>query len=177
LTDIGKGVYSAMITPDDAERIFTTGFMRFIDHAVGNIRFKLEFPESIDHLSSAGEEISSNAEDVQTINFSYNDSQFFLEKFKAKTLLEGDEIFVLEISYDDENGDPSVIRIEKTADGLLNSGEDQIMTASVIVALAELITGRIECSEIIESGLYTYSNQNELFSTYKDLIDSYCNLL
>ncbi len=175
LTDIGKGVYSAMITPEDAQRIFTDGFTRFIDYAVADIRFKLEYPQEATHLSSAAEQTYTVASDVQTINFSYNDEQFFLEGITSDSLLEQQDEFVLEITYEDASGEPAVQRLERSVSELDGQGSDEILTASIIVALANLVSGELSCEAVFSSGLYASPVESVLFQRYQSLVNSFCS--
>ena len=175
LTDIGKGVYSAMITPEDAERIFTTGFTRFIDHAVEDIRFKLAFPDAVSHVSSAAEQISTVASEVQTINFAFNDSQYFLEVFSAEQLLEPAATFILEISYQDEDGETVVSSTEKQVRDILGSDPDQILGALMVTTLANLVSGTVQCTDVVASGLFNAGNTSEIYTKYHALISTHCN--
>lgn len=182
LTDIGKGAYSAMITPEDAETIFTQGFMRFINNAVEDVRFKLTMPSSVRHQQTAAEEVSQEKEDIQSINLSYNDSQFFLELFSTKDTLDLDEVFIFEISYVDSNGDEQVIEIENSIDTLLGKGSAQILSATAVTTLAQLISTELECNDVKQTAFYLNEITEEEFEDfsmyikYKKLIDQYCNL-
>lgn len=175
LTDIGKGVYSAMITPTDAKRIFTKGFIRFIDHAVENIRFQLTYPNSWVHAASAAEEVSENKEDVQTVNFSYNSSQFFLEQFTANLEREGidDENIILSITYDEDDTNQEV-SINLPVAELLAKGEAEIKAAAAVYVLAGLVAKTISCQDVKESGLYSQEIEHEVFIKYKGAINQYC---
>lgn len=176
LTDIGKGVYSAMITPEDGRRIFTQGFSRFIDHAVSDVRFRLEFPNGFSHLLSAAEEVSSVAEDVQTINFSFNDSQFFFELFSTPDSWSSDDEFILEVSYVDSEGERVSHELTETVDTLLGAEKSQIYAAAAVSVLARLVSGAIGCTDVTGSALYSLNVDDAIFDTYKGLIDQYCSI-
>lgn len=176
LTDIGKGVYSAMITPEDGRRIFTQGFSRFIDHAVSDVRFRLEFPNGFSHLLSAAEEVSSVAEDVQTINFSFNDSQFFFELFSTPGSWSSDDEFILEVSYVDSEGERVSHELIQTVDTLLGAEKSQIYAAAAVSVLARLVSGAIDCTDVTGSALYSLNVDDAIFDNYKGLIDQYCSI-
>ena len=176
LTDIGHSVYSAMITPEDGERIFSDGFMRFIDHAIEDVRFKLSYPIGLHHIFTASEQASTEESDVQEINFSFNDSQFFFELFSATNIQDRESIFTLEATYKNTNGEQTKITIEKTLADMLNAGGSQIQNAAMITTLAQLVAQNISCTEITGSTLYASDNTAPLFDKYKDLIDRYCSL-
>ncbi len=176
LTDIGKGVYSAMITPEDGRRIFTQGFSRFLDHAVSDVRFRLEFPNGFSHLLSAAEEVSSVAADVQTINFSFNDSQFFFELFSTPGSWSSDDEFILEVSYVDSEGERVSHELTQTVDTLLGAEKSQIYAAAAVSVLARLVSGAIGCTDVTGSALYSLNVEDAIFDTYKGLIDQYCSI-
>ncbi|NRB38014.1 MAG: VWA domain-containing protein [Pseudomonadales bacterium] len=176
ITDIGKGVYSAMITPNDAQRIFSDGFMRFIDHAVAEVRFKLDYPDNMTHERSGAEEVSQNPEDVQTINFAFNDEQFFIESFSSDPSPVGTEEFILEIEYEDENGNMATQQISMSINDLKMHGSDQIKSAASVLLLTQLIGAAITCDEVQSSGLYYQEVYTAIFSVYKQYIDTYCQL-
>jgi len=172
LTDIGKGVYSAMITPEDAERIVTDGFSRFIDSAVTDVRFKLTYPQSLDQFQTASEEISTEASEVQTINFAYNSDQFFVEIFKGEPNLEEELTFTA--YFLDDEGDRDSVSVTATVGELLGLGEDQIKSGLLVTRLAKLVGDELNCSEIQESALYMNDVTTDVFETYKMAIDSLC---
>ena len=174
LTEAGKSVYSAMITPTDAERIFTNGFSRFIDHAVQDVLFKLEFPPSLNHFRSAAEEISRNANDISTINFAYNSEQFFLEVFSSETGSLPTEEITLEISYKSDDGETLTIELNQEVQDLLNNGVNEITAASAVTALARLISGDTSCTTVQASSLYARNIEHAVFTKYKEAIRKLC---
>ena len=178
LTEEGKGVYSAMITPTDAERIFgEKGFIRFIDSAVDDVKFKLEYPSGLEHIVSSAEEVSENADEVQSIAFAYNDDQFFFEIFEITENYDDSKEMVFEISYTDADGESAVIRRSATLASLAGEGEPQIKAAAAVSTLAYLISqSDLECDEVLSSGLYQEETGTELFLAYKDYITDFCSL-
>ena len=177
LTDLGKGTYRALITPQDATRIFVDGFMSFIDNAVDNVRFKIEYPGNLTHYVSAAEEVSQNPEEVQPIGFSYNSEQFFFEAFHSDTPLLANQEFTLEIEYDDELGQRTTESITLPLYDLLGRGEKKIKTAASIVTLANLVNGLMTCDQVFASGLYSQAVDEPLFISYKNSIDQLCSIL
>ena len=175
LTDIGKGGYFAMVTPGDSERIFGKGFVRFIDDAVSDIQFKLTYPESFRYLaaSSSAEQVSQEPDEVQTTNFAFNSEQFFLEKFAAKDLIEGEK-FILEIEFDGVD-ERKVLKIEKTVDELIGNGRDQIIAASSVGMLADLIGWRINCNKVRSTSFLDLDSESTVYIDYKALITQFCS--
>ena len=165
-----------MITPPDAQRIFTHGFTRFIDHAVAEVRFKLDYPAIMTHERSGDEEISQDPEDVQPINFAYNDEQFFIESFSSDSSPTGSETFILEVEYEDENGELTTEEIALSINDLSMHGSDQIKSAASVLLLTQLIGGAIQCDRVLSSGLYYQEVYTAIFIDYKKYIDTYCQL-
>ncbi|HEY7773419.1 MAG TPA: VWA domain-containing protein, partial [Marinagarivorans sp.] len=119
LTDIGKGTYSALITPYDAERIFSDNFMRFLSPAVKNVKFQLTYPSELTQFYSAAEDISTDPDEVSSVNFSYNSEQFFLELFEGDYFLDPELAITLSVTYTDANNDDQKISFSKTLAELL----------------------------------------------------------
>jgi Ca-activated chloride channel family protein len=176
LTEHGKGVYSAMITPNDAERIFTSGFTRFIDSAVTDIKFKLEYPASLLHAVSSAEEISENSDDIQSIDFAYNSDQFFFELFSPQEDFSDEYEVTLQIQYQGDDNQQETVRITHSVAELLQHGEIQIKSAAAVSTLAFLINGKIKCDDVLSSGLYLQSLDDVLFTDYQERIRQFCNL-
>ncbi len=175
LTDIGKGGYFAMVTPEDAERIFSEGFVRFIDDAVSDIQFKLSYPESFRYLaaSSSAEQVSQDPDEVQTTNFAFNSEQFFLEKFAAKDLVEGEK-FILEIEFDGVD-ERQILKVEKTVDELLGNGRDEIVAASSVAILADLVGWKIHCNRVNITSFLDLDSESSVYIDYKALITQFCS--
>jgi len=118
VSDAGRGSYSAMITPNDAERLFTADFSRFIELAATNTRFRLDYPAALDQLRSFGEEISTDPQAVQPVNFSYDSSQFFVELFKSSAPITGSEELKLSIDYTDAAGETKSVSVSRSINDL-----------------------------------------------------------
>jgi len=176
ITDAGKGSYSAMITPADANRIFTDGFSRFLSPAVQDVRFQLTYPQELDQLQSFAEEISTEAQDVQPINFSFNASQYFLELFSGPSTLMADQEIRLDITYKDEMDQPQSASISKGINAILGAEGDNIKAAAAVTTLAELINGNLTCNTVLSSQLYNSPVQHEVYISYRQHIDTFCNL-
>ena len=176
LTEAGKGVYSAMITPNDAERIFTNGFMRFIDSAVKDVKFKLEYPSSLKHVVSAAEETSENENEIQSIEFAYNSDQFFFELFSPQNDYSDQSDITLVIQYKGQDGKMKSERLTKSITDLLQQGDVQIKAAAAVSTLAFLISGNASCEDITASGLSQQQVESQVFNDYKQYINTFCSL-
>ena len=176
ISDAGKGSYSAMITPNDAERLFTTDFSRFIELAATNTRFRLDYPASLDQLRSFGEEISTDPEAVQPVNFSYNSSQFFVELFKSSAPVSGSDELKLSIEYTDASGETKNVSVSRSINTLLTNETDALDAAFAVISLAELIGERFDCETVQASRLYQEPVQNATYSLYRQNVERFCGL-
>ena len=174
LTDVGRGEYSAMITPTDAERLFTSGFTRFIEPAARDVRFRLTFPQALDQLQSSSEEISESADEVRPTNFAYGSEQFFLELFTGPEALDGDERITLDVTYTDEAGEPRDASVSRSVDELLGADADAIRAAALVSALARLIAGELSCPTVQDSPLYLNRVANDVYTRYRQAIGDFC---
>ncbi len=174
LTDIGKGSYSAMITPEDAKRLFSEQFMRFIDHAVEGVRFKLDYPQSWQHLVSAAEETSQQQNDVRTINFAYNSEQFFFEVFSSSDAFENEQSLQLVIQYK-EDGQSQEATVDVNLNEILDQGIDNIKAAGAVNTLANLVAQSISCQQLEDSDFNSLNSSHTVWQKYIDAIQSYCS--
>ena len=175
LTDVGRGSYSAMITPNDGERLFTDGFLQFIEPAVTNVRFQLSYPQQLNQFESAAEEISTNAADIQPVNFSFNSDQFFLEIFTGPENIDADQDVTLSVEYTDTDGELTVASLTMSLDQLFSQGQQSIRSAAMVGTLANVIAESISCDEALNSSLYTNFIDDEIYSRYRNALTDYCS--
>jgi len=175
LTDAGKGSYFAAITPHDIKKAFVDRFIALLNVAARQTRFRLDFPSKLTHLTTASEQISTDPNKVQTTNFSYNTSQFFLEGFRLGTEDVTQEKFKLTIEYKQENGTSTTEQIEMTIGELIGKEEGAIKDAFMVTFLADLVGKRKECAVFNtakETILKDYSSTTT--QEYSDLITKFC---
>lgn len=176
LTEAGKGSYFAMITPQDAQRIFTDGFPSLINVAVEDVKFKLTYPASLSHVGSAAEEVSENEYEVQSTNFSYNTSQFFIESFQSTETLELADTFTLDIIYlDDETNKLVTESLSYTVEDLVSQGTPQIIEALLVSGLANVISGALSCEDVVAYLTLATDFQTDKTLEYSTKIESYCS--
>jgi hypothetical protein len=145
LTEVGKGSYYAIVNEEDATRAFGERFLALTHAAARNLRFKLDYPAWLKHGESAAEEISLVAEGVQPTHFSFNTSQFFLERFRAnKNPNKASDTLRLEISYTlPSTGEKRTEVYEKPLSELLGKEQASIQNARLITSLTGLIQGNL----------------------------------
>lgn len=145
LTEVGKGAYYAIVNETDAQRAFGERFLALTHAAARNVRFKLDYPAWLSHGESAAEEVSIVAEGVQPTHFSFNTSQFFLERFRAnKNPNKANDTLRLEISYTlPSTGEKRTEVYEKPLSALLGKEQASIQNARLVTALTGLIQGNL----------------------------------
>ncbi len=178
LTEAGRGAYFSLVTKNDAERAFRERFIALLSVAAGSVRFRLDFPSSLSHLSSASEEVSQNKQEVQPTNFSYNTSQYFYETFGDEDELDNDEKFTLTISYIDSDGNSVEETTTKTIRQILNREISNIRDSEAIYLLNRLIAEELEPEDVLQSlSQYDSTNTSALFRKYKGLITKFAYLI
>ena len=174
ITEAGRGTYSAMITPGDAERLFGPGFSRFVSPAARDVRFSLTYPQALDQLRSFGEEVSTVAEEVRTVNFSHGAAQFFLELFTGPEALDPAATVELGASWTDAAGERREAVQSRTVEALLANVTAELDAALGVTALAELVAERLDCEAVRASALYTAPAESALLDEYRRYMDLFC---
>jgi Mg-chelatase subunit ChlD len=189
LTEKGKGAYFSLVTRSDAIKAMGTRFIALVMVAARDVRFRLDYPAVLAHTSSASEESSTNPQDVQPTNFSYNTSQYFYEGFETKVAghdPQPTDAFTLTISYKNpETGSTVTKTVVKPVADLLSAGSGSveggnIRDARVIFLLAGLVGGSVAAAEgdaIMEADYSGVSaDASPITREYTDLIGRYMSL-
>lgn len=176
LTEAGKGTYFSVNTEADARRAFDERFMSLVNIAARNVRFRLDYPAALKRTVSNAEQSSQVATEVDPIHFSYNSSQFFLERFRSDgeaSLSSG--TFKLTIDFSDPlTGEARSEVRELSLDELRNKELPSIKDARVITLLTDAITGKLTASQArteLDQLLQTHSSP--LADEYKGYLESY----
>ena len=179
LTEAGKGAYFSLLTKTDAVRVFVDRFIALLTVAARSVRFRLDYPESMVHDTTASEESSVEAQDVQPTNFSYNTSQYFFEGFHtASESAHPDEEYVLTIHFEDpETGVAQTETSTKKVSEIVGRQQANIASAEAIFLFTQLIGGTMQW-ESVEQILQTYYSGHSapVFDEYVDLMNRYVSL-
>jgi len=176
LTDAGKGAYFAAITPLDIEKAFLGRFIALLNVAAKDTLFRLDFPKNLTHITTAAEQISTDPNKVQSTNFSYNTSQFFLEGFKLGETAISDETIKLTIQYKDKDGVGMTETIEAQILDLIQK-EGQIKDAFIITFLADLVSKKQTCATFDTAKTTILKGYTSpIAEVYYDLIAKFCAL-
>ena len=177
LTEAGKGAYMTMVTPSDAVRIFDDRFISLTQVAARNVEFLLEYPNTIRHIGSSSEEQSVNRDDVQSVNFSMNTSQYFLETFELSNDVTGEEVMTLTIAYQHVDGTQQQESYEITLDELTVAPANDIIDAFIVRSFAQIVNGSMTCPEFFAiRDAYLSGYDSRIWQTYLPLIQTYYEL-
>jgi len=179
LTEEGKGVYASLVSPTDATRIALERFIPLVNVAARDVQFRIDYPVALDHIQSAAEQVSQVQSQVLPTNFSYNTSQFFLEKFdKIQEADLNNQTFKITISYKNMETGQQVTEIyEKKCSEIFNKQLSNIKDAHTIELLAKLIKGEItaeQSQQDISTNLA--GHQSRLFTEYSTFINRWISL-
>ena len=179
LTEKGKGAYFSIVTPTDARKAFSEKFISLINVAARDVQFRLDYPESMNHKSSAAEQVSTDPNEVIPTNFSYNTSQFFHEVFDAieNGSVDESQKFKLTINYKDPlDYSQKTESYEIDVASILNVHRENIKLAHLIVSLTKLISGDLECNKVNADISDYFQSVFGLQQQYVDYINKFCNL-
>ncbi|MCA9570659.1 MAG: VWA domain-containing protein, partial [Myxococcales bacterium] len=84
ITEKGKGAYVYLGSEAVVDRVFGAGFDSLVQTIAHDVQFSIDLPDSLAMEKFYGEESSTNAEDVQPINYYAGTSQLFLQDLKVK---------------------------------------------------------------------------------------------
>lgn len=178
LTEAGKGGYFAVITNHDAKKAFQDRFISLVSVAARHVQFRLDYPKSLTHITTASEESSTVQTAVKPTDFSFNTSQYFYEVFTGLTQTDLSQTFTLTITYTDPGTlQPTTETVTKTLGELLGHEENNIRDAEIIFLFAELLGERTTWDDVnaIVSNFYQgYSSP--LFVEYTGLLNKYHTL-
>jgi len=174
LTEAGKGAYFSIVSKTDARRAFGDRLISLLNVAARDVQFRLDYPQGLNHVQSAAEQISQIQSEVLPTNFSYNTSQFFLEGFDELNLTGlDDQTFKLTITYKDpETGESKTEIYEKKLSDLLGVNLGNIKDAYTIQLLTKLIKGESTITEANNILASLSDNSSPIFSEYRSLINT-----
>lgn len=179
LTEAGGGNQFLLASDDDSVQIFSRKFLPLLMLAAKNLKVEIIYPDTISHIASAAEQTANSAEELKGINFSYNISQFYLERFKADADLDITQSQItLKITYNDPR-----LGVEKSAfksfliGNILNKESSNIKDALTMVFLTSLVKGKKTWEDIQwELDHVLDDHSSTLFTEYKSLLYDYANM-
>ena len=178
LTEAGKGAYFSIVSKTDAKRTFNDRFIALLNVAAREVQFRIDYPEGMNHTTSAAEQLSTVQSEVTPTNFSFNTSQFFLEGFEElnSTGL-ADQTIKLTVMYKNpETGEKVTEVYEKKVSDLLDKNIGNIKDAYTIQLLTKLIKGDLPSDDAKNILALFEGYSSPLYNEYKNLINTWINL-
>jgi Mg-chelatase subunit ChlD len=178
LTDKGSGNQFLAVSDADADYIFSSGLLPLLMLAAKNLKVEIIYPSFLSHIASAAEQTTESAEDLKGINFSYNASQFYLERFQAdlNTDVSKSEITINLTYLDPYNNKKKTATQTLLFSQIVKNERSNIKDALCILFLTDLIKGYKSWSDIQWAFDNIFEGHSSLLYTeYKALIYKYAN--
>ncbi len=153
LTEKGKGAYVYLGSEAVVDRIFGVGFPSLTQTIAHDVQFELQLPDSLAMERFYGEEASTNAADVQPINYYAGTSQVFLQDL---TIKKGDPVrndpVVFTVRYTDAlTGEPEQRVFKTTVGAMLDADKHNVRKARALMAFSDVLMAKSmhmgECNE------------------------------
>jgi len=141
LTEKGKGAYVYLGSEAVVDRIFGPGFDSLTRTLAHDVRFRIDLPDSLAMERFYGEEASTNAEDIQPINYYAGTSQLFLQDLTMRNgrAVRSDPV-VLHIEYRDAvTGEPGIEELSTTVGALLDGDAHNLRKGQALMAFSDVV--------------------------------------
>ena len=160
LTEKGKGAYIYLGSDAVVERVFGPGFDSMTRTIAHNVQFSIELPNSLAMEKFYGEESSTNAEDVQPINYYASTSQVFLQDLHIRDgrAVRSDPV-VMRIRYRDAvTGEPGTQEYRTTIGALLDGDSHNLHKAQALIAWSDVLLLQAMGGDACGASLANYSD-------------------
>jgi Ca-activated chloride channel homolog len=161
LTEKGKGAYVYLGSAAVVDRLFGSGFESLTRTVAHDVRFALQLPDSLAMERFYGEEASTNAEDVQPINYYANTSQVFLQDLATDPAkLKRSDPLKLEIEYTDaETGERQTQVWETTVGAVLDGDAHNLDKARALMSFSDILIAHAMRAPACTDALSTYKGR------------------
>lgn len=142
VTDRGRGAYVYIDTNAEAERAFGERFLENMDIAVRGVRLELTLPWYARVQEFHGEQISTNAAEVDPQHLAPNDSMVFHSNIRAcsATVMQPADPITVRATYEDRvTREAREVTVATTMGALLMGTDAELRRANAIVAYAEAL--------------------------------------
>ena len=161
LTEKGKGAYVYLGSEAVVDRIFGPGFDSLTRTIAHDVRFSLDLPDSLAMERFYGEEASTNAEDIQPINYYADTSQLFLQDLTLRDgrIVRTDPVR-MRIEYRDAaTGEPEVQELHTTVGALLDGDPHNLRKGLALMSFADLVMAKAMGAAPCAEPLATYQRR------------------
>lgn len=144
ITEKGKGAYVYLGSEAVVDRVFSSGFDSLTRTIAHDVQFSIELPDSLAMKKFYGEESSTDAADVQPINYYADTSQLFLQDLKIKDgRVASKDRVLFRVRYSDaETGENQEETFETTLGALLDGETHNLRKAKALMAWTDLLAER-----------------------------------
>lgn len=144
ITEKGKGAYVYLGSEAVVDRVFGSGFDSLTQTIAHDVQFSIELPDSLAMKKFYGEESSTNAADVQPINYYAGTSQVFLQDLKIRDANPARQDRVtFRIKYREaDTGEPNEQVFTTTVGALLDGDTHNLDKAQALMAWTDLLAER-----------------------------------
>lgn len=144
ITEKGKGAYVYLGSDAVVDRVFGSGFDSLTQTIAHDVQFSIELPESLAMKKFYGEESSTNAEDVQPVNYYAGTSQVFLQDLKIRDAKPNtkDEVTFRIKFREAATGEPAEQVFTTTVGALLEGDTHNLDKAQALMAWTDLLAER-----------------------------------
>jgi Ca-activated chloride channel family protein len=161
VTERGHGAYVYLGSEAVVDRLFGTGFDSLVQTIANDVQFSIQLPPSLAMERFYGEEASTDAADIQPINYYSGTTQLFLQDLTVdpSKLAPGDPI-VFTMSYRDALTEEAGTETYLTTVGeLLSADRHNIDKGRALMAWTDLLTARAMGSDACGAPLSTYATR------------------
>lgn len=161
LTEKGKGAYVYVGSEVVVDRLFgPAGFASLTQTIAHDVQFALELPDSLALERFYGEEASTDASDIQPINYYAGTSQLFLQELRMKGAPVRDDAIRLEIRYRNaETGEPELRTFKTTIGKLLDASTHNVDKGMALMAWTDILTAQALGGSPCGDALRTYARR------------------
>ncbi len=144
LTEKGKGAYVYLGSDAVVDRIFGPGFDSLTQTIAHDVQFSLDLPDSLALVRFYGEEASTDAADVQPINYFAGTSQVFFQELRVRDgRVRPDDMVNLMVAYTDAtSGERRTEDFRTSVGDLLNGDRHNLDKADALMAWSDTILAR-----------------------------------
>lgn len=161
VTEKGHGAYVYLGSESVVDRLFGPGFRSMTETIAHDVKFELKLPQSLAMERFYGEESSTDAADIEPIQYYANTTQLFLQDLKVdpSKLAPGDEL-ALTIHYRDAYTDePGEQKFVWTVGDLMKSDRHNLDKARALMGWTDLLLANAMGGDPCGAPLATWSQR------------------
>ena len=161
LTEKGKGAYVYLGSEAVVDRVFGSSFDSLVRTIAHDVRFSLDLPPSLAMERFYGEEASTDAADIQPINYYAGTSQVFLQDLhiKGDSLVLDDPITMRIEWRDAATGEPDAMELRTTVGALVDGDRRNLHKAQALMAWADWTTSWAMGADTCGMAMDTYAEK------------------